>query len=50
MKSTTGTREWSEVSSNIGRGCANNRDEHFEPVMTLLRADEPDPFSQWPSP
>lgn len=24
MKSTTGTREWSEVSSNIGRGCANN--------------------------
>ena len=24
MKSTTGTREWSDVSSNIGRGCANN--------------------------
>jgi hypothetical protein len=25
-----------------------HRDEHFEPVMTLLCADEPDPFSKWP--
>jgi hypothetical protein len=27
-----------------------HRDEHFGPVMTLLCADEPDPFSKWPSP
>jgi hypothetical protein len=27
-----------------------HRDEHFAPVMTLLCADEPDPFSTRPSP